>query len=154
MDRIPPDRLWIGHAGDSRNHPQLLENGIEAIVQVAIEERAIQAPPELIALRFPMTDAGGSQAELMHLAIITVANLIQARIPTLVCCAAGMSRSPAIAAAALSVAHREPPESSLRRVARYRRTDVSPQLWSEILQIISSWPPGCDSSGYQNPFDG
>ena len=151
MDQISPHRLWIGHAGDSRNYLQLLESGIEAVVQVALEELPLQPPRELVYLRFPLSDGGCNPAELIHLAIIAVANLIQARVPTLICCAAGMSRSPAIAAAALAVANRQTPESSLGHVVRYRRADVSPGLWSEILEVLSSRAGGLETSKSQNP---
>jgi len=151
MDQVPPDRLWIGHAGDSKNYSHLLEIGIEAVVQVALEELPLQPPRELVYLRFPLSDGGCNPAELIHLAIIAVANLIEARVPTLICCAAGMSRSPAIAAAALAVANRETPESSLRRVVRYRRADVSPVFWSEILEVLSSRTGGLERSEVQKP---
>ncbi len=150
MNQIHPHRLWIGHAGDSRNYPHLLEMGIEAIIQVAIEELPLQPPRELVYMRFPLADGGG-QAELLNLAITAVASLIASRVPTLISCAAGMSRSPAIAAAALAVANRSTPESSLREVARYRRADVSPGLWSEILEVLSSRNNGCETAEKRNP---
>jgi protein-tyrosine phosphatase len=151
MDQIPPHRLWIGHAGESRNYSHLLESGIKAVVQVALEELPLQPPRELVYLRFPLSDGGCNHAELIHLAIIATANLIQSRVPTLICCAAGMSRSPAIAAAALSVANRETPESSLSHVVRYRRADVSPGLWSEILEVLFSRNGGLETAGIQIP---
>jgi hypothetical protein len=95
MDQIPPHKLWIGHAGDSRNYSLLLESGIKAVVQVALEELPLQPPREFVYLRFPLSDGGCNPAELIGLAIIAVANLIQSRVPTLISCAAGMSRSPA-----------------------------------------------------------
>jgi protein-tyrosine phosphatase len=151
MDQILPHRLWIGHAGDSRNYPHLLEIGIEAIIQVAIEELPLQPPRELVYMRFPLADGGGCQAELINLAITAVASLIVSGVPTLISCAAGMSRSPAIAAAALAVANRSTPELSLREVARYRRADVSPGLWSAILEVLSSRSDGCETAETRNP---
>ncbi len=150
MDRIPPHRLWIGHAGDSRNDSQLLEHGIEAVVQVALEEAPLQPPREIVYLRFPLTDGGHDQTELINLAIIALAALIQSHVPTLICCAAGMSRSPGIAAAAISVANRETPESSLKHVCRFRRADVAPGLWAEILNVLSSRIDTSDKAGGQN----
>ena len=55
-----------------------------------------------------MSTSAGSRTTA--LAIATLANLIRRRSPTLVCCGAGMSRAPAVAAAALSVASRETPD--------------------------------------------
>ena len=139
MDRIAPYLLWIGHAGDGGDGPRLFENGIRAVVQVALEEPPLKPPRELVYPRFPLVDGGGNGGPLLRLTIFTVANLIEARVPTLVCCGAGMSRSPAVAAAALAVVGGEPPEACLRRVLAGRRGDVSPGLWSEILGVLS--PP-------------
>jgi protein-tyrosine phosphatase len=151
MDRIHPHRLWIGHAGDSRNYSQILESGIKAVVQVAFEELPLQPPRELAYLRFPLVDGDCNDANLISLAIIAVTTLIKSRVPTLVCCAAGMSRSPAIAAAALAVANGDSLESSLSHVARYRRADVSPALWSEIRELLSSQPGGVESQDTRDP---
>ena len=60
------------------------------------------------------------------------------KIPTLVCCGAGMSRSPAIVAAALALVERAPFEDCLRRVARHHPSDVSPGLWSEVVKLPSA----------------
>lgn len=144
MDQIPPHRLWIGHAGDSRNYSQLLESGIKAVVQLALEELPLQPPRDFTYLRFPLVDGDCNAAGLIDLAILAVATLIKSRVPTLVCCAAGMSRSPAIAAGALAVATQETPESSLIHVAQYRRADVSPGLWSQILEALTSSAGGVE----------
>ena len=47
-----------------------LKAGIEAIVQVALEELPLQPPRELVYLRFPLSDGGCNHAELINLAII------------------------------------------------------------------------------------
>jgi protein-tyrosine phosphatase len=137
MDQIGPHRLWVGHAGDGRNYEQLFAIGIEAVVQVAIEEEPLVVPRELVYLRFPVVDGGGNRTQVLRSAVTAVSTLIVDQIPTLVCCGAGMSRSPAIAAAGLAFAYRISPESCLNEVARYRRGDVSAGFWSEILEILT-----------------
>ena len=94
-------------------------------------------PRDLIYCRFPLLDGAGNDANLLELAINTLAGLIRMRIPTLVCCDMGLSRSPAVAAAALALAaHREAPEDCLQRVTQEHRSDVSPGLWSEITHLL------------------
>ena len=140
MDQILPHQLWVGHAGDGRNSTQLLTCGIKSIVQVAFEDPPLAPPRELVYLRFPLIDGGGNKVHMLKLTIVSVASLVEYGVPTLICCGSGMSRSPAIAAAALAVANRKSPESCLHEVIRSRRGDVSPGLWSEIVVALCSLP--------------
>ena len=138
MNQIVPHNLWVGHAGDGRDYRQMLDAGIKALVQVAIEESPNQPPRELIYLRFPLLDGLDNQPDLLSLAITTTARLVQSHLPTLVCCGAGMSRAPLIAAAGLCVAHGEPLETCVQQVAHQHRCDVSPGLWSEVRAIVAT----------------
>ena len=138
MDQIIPCPLWVSHAGDGRDYRSSLDAGIKALLQVAIEEPALQPPRELIYCRFPLLDGIDNPPEMLSLAIATAASLIRAHVPTLICCGAGMSRAPLIAAAGIAVAHGEPLESCLQQVARCHRCDVSPGLWSEVRATLSS----------------
>jgi hypothetical protein len=70
------------------------------------------------------------------LAVRTVAALIGAGIPTLVCCGAGMSRAPAVAATALAEARGGSPGAWLERVTEHHPSDVSPALWGELVAIL------------------
>src|SRR5262249_55058121 len=110
MNQILPYPLWPGHAGDRKNFQQIFPRDIRAIVQLAVEEPPYQLPRELIYCRFPLSDGTGNETGLLHSAISTVALLLRQELPTLVCCSAGMSRSPAVAAAALARLHQEPPD--------------------------------------------
>jgi protein-tyrosine phosphatase len=138
MNQITPQPLWLGHAGAVADFRRVFDAGIKALVQLATEELPDQPPRELIYCRIPLVDGTGNRAELLYLAISTVATLVKMRIPTLVYCGAGMSRAPAIAAAALGMVHQEPPEEWLNRVARHHHTDVSPGLWREITGLLPS----------------
>src|SRR5437879_5630448 len=116
MNQIKPYPLWLGHAGDRRDFRPALDAGIQALVELSREEPPADPPRELIYCRFPLLDGAGNDENLLELAINTLAGLIRKRIPTLVCCDMGLSRSPAVAAAALALAaHRETPEDCLQR---------------------------------------
>jgi protein-tyrosine phosphatase len=136
MNQIKPYPLWLGHAGDARNFRSVLDVGVQALVDLSREEPPVEPPRELIYCRFPLLDGAGNDEGLLHLAISTLASLIRMRIPTLVCCDFGLSRSPAVAAAALAVAHEEAPEACLQRVVEHHHGDVSPGLWSEITHVL------------------
>ncbi len=141
MDQVHPHLVWIGHAGDGRNHEAIRERGIRAVVQLALEEPSLAPPREIVYLRFPLHDGGGNPRDVLEAAIAAAAGLIALEIPTLICCAAGMSRAPALTAAALARANQEPPEACLALVLKSRRGDVSPRLWAEILEILEARNP-------------
>jgi protein-tyrosine phosphatase len=141
MNQILPHGLWIGHAGDDRDFRKLFDAGIEAVVELAAEEPPTALPRELISCRFPLVDGPGNRVALLTLAIQTLAALLRSRVPTLVCCGGGMSRSPALAAAALSVAFGETPEACLKAVVLHHPGDVSPGLWNEVKQVLATARP-------------
>ncbi len=136
MEQIHPHSLWVGHAGDGRDFRRLFAAGIEAVVQLAAEEPPLHPPRDLVVCRFPLADGPGNRPEMLSLAVQTVAHLLALRVPTLVCCGAGASRSPAVAAAALAVAYGKPPDDMLRLVAGQHRTDVSPGFWGEVKEQL------------------
>ncbi len=138
MTQILPHQLWLGHADDVRDFPRIFEAGIQASVQLAAEEPVLQAPRELIHVRIPLLDGPGNRAEFLTLAIQTVAALLTLRVPTLVCCGAGMSRAPCIAAVALAMTTGEPPAQALRRIGEQRPCDVSPGLWDEVIDLAAT----------------
>ncbi len=135
MDRIEPYELWVGHAGDGRAYQEAAHRGIRAIVQVAITELPLQPPREFIYCRIPLLDGCGNDSGLLQLAISSVVTLLQNGVPTLVCCAAGMSRSPAIAAAAIAMTENLDLDECLKRVTNFRVADVSPGLWEDVRRI-------------------
>jgi protein-tyrosine phosphatase len=135
MTHIEPYPLWLGHEGDGRDFRQLFGAGIQAIVQLAIEVPPLQPPREMTYLRFPLYDGPGNDADLLALAIDTLAALLRTGTPTLVCCSAGMRRTPAVAAMALARAHGQSPEEHLERIARQHPTDVSPAFWKEVRRF-------------------
>jgi hypothetical protein len=140
MNEILPGLLWLGHAGHGRDYRKLFDTGVKALVELAAEEPPSQPPRELIYCRFPVLDGPGNDLKLLALATRTVATLLHNQVPTLVCCSGGMSRSPAVTAAALALLQEEPPEECLQRITAHHPSDVSPGLWSEIIGYLSSVP--------------
>ncbi|MCI0637488.1 MAG: dual specificity protein phosphatase family protein [Gemmataceae bacterium] len=138
MRQILPHSLWLGHAGDGRDFRLIVDTGIRAVVQLAAEEPVLQLPRELAYCRFPLVDGLDNERKLLSLAVTTVANLLEKNVPTLVCCGAGMSRSPAIAAAALSMVFQEAPDECLKNIAEHFPADVAPVLWKEIRDLLDA----------------
>ena len=138
MRQILPHPLWLGHAGDGRDYRRLLDIGIQAIVLFALEEPPLQPPRDLICCRFPLIDGTGNDAVLLSLAVTTVATLLERRVATLLCCGAGLSRSPVIAAAALATASRQEPDECLKQVAEHHPADVLPGLWAEVKRVLTA----------------
>lgn len=136
MNQIKPHSLWLGHSGEGGDFQQVFNADIKALVHLAAEDAALHPPRDLIYCRVPLVDGGGNRAEALFLAISTVATLLKLRVSTLVFCGAGMSRAPAIAAAALGMVHQEPPEEYLQRVSEHHASDVSAGLWSEVTRLL------------------
>ena len=124
--------LWIGHVGDVRDPRALLNSGIRAVVDLAVNEPPAVLPRELIYCRFPLIDGVGNPSWLLHLAIDCVANFLRSGIPILVYCGAGMSRSPCIAAAAIADIRGCQADDALLCVAKSGSVDVAPGLWAEV----------------------
>jgi hypothetical protein len=140
MNQIEPYPVWIGHGGEGHDFQHLFDAGIEAVVELAVEEPSFPSRRDMIACRFPLIDGVGNPPHVLALAIRTVAALIAARVPLLICCGEGMSRAPAIAAAALATIEQVPPEECLKRVTHHHPSDVSPGLWSEVCQAVPRSP--------------
>ncbi|HEV3168665.1 MAG TPA: dual specificity protein phosphatase [Isosphaeraceae bacterium] len=138
MYQLPGYPLWIGHAGEGRDLAHLLDEGIEAIVQLASEEPPLDTPRDLIYCRFPLTDGADNPSQLLTMAAHTVAELLARRVPTFVCCSLGMSRSPVIVAAALALETHEAPEVCLKRVLVHHPGDVSAALWNNMFELLPS----------------
>lgn len=138
MIQIEPHSLWLGHAGDCRDATTVLGAGIRAVVQLAIEEPPAQFPREIIFARIPLHDGSDNTADSLRLAITTVHHLLVARIPTLLCCSAGLRRSPAIAACVLARISGQTPTESLARIQILFSTDISPALWRDLMACCST----------------
>lgn len=129
------ETLWIGNAFEARDMRGVLAAGIKAVVDVAIDEPPITATGELICIRVPLIDGSGNSDESLQLAIATASQLVQAKVPTLIACSAGMSRSPLIAAAALTLSAQTTLSDELRRVVEAGPCDISPTLLSDVRRV-------------------
>lgn len=133
MRQISPYPLWIGHVGDVRDIRRLRESGIEALIDLAINEPPSTFARDMICCRFPIDDGGGNPRWMLCAAIETTAHLLRAERTTVVFCSAGMSRSPSIAATALSLVTGRLPADCLREIASSGPTDVAPALWAACM---------------------
>jgi hypothetical protein len=134
MHRILELPLWFGNARDAADVRRVMDAGVEAVVQVAAEEPPLTLPRDLIYCRIPLLDGADNPPKLLELAIAVTAHLLQTRTPTLVCCSSGLSRSPALTAAALARCRpgEGDAEAWLAKIAAHHRLDVSPALWNEL----------------------
>lgn len=137
MRQISPFALWLGHVGDTRDWRAVFDVGVQAIVDLAGNEPPATPPRELIYCRFPLVDGAGNSAQLLDAAVATLEHFLRTNIPVLVYCSAGLSRSPAVTAAALARKTGQSLDESLAVVQRSGPADVSPGLWASLQ---CSWP--------------
>ena len=133
MRQVADLPLWIGTARDARDIRGVLDLGIEAVVDLAMDEPPIPTTRELVYLRFPLVDGEGNPPWLLRLAVDAVIGLLTAGVSTLVACSAGASRSPAVAAMAMAKWQRIRPQEALTRIGH---GDVSPALWREVVKLV------------------
>jgi protein-tyrosine phosphatase len=128
--------LWVGHAGDLRDVREVLAAGVEAVVEVADSEPLAALPRDLVRLRFPLSDGGDNPVWLLRLAADSVAALLGAGVPVLVCCSAGMSRSVCVAAAGVARAEGRQLTEALAGVVGDGPADVSPGLLGQFREAL------------------
>ena len=138
MRQISTHLLWLGNAGDERDWQRVLDIGIQAVVQLDAEEPVLKLPRDLVYCHFPLVDGPGNDPKRLQLAITTVANLLEKKVPTLVVSGAGLSRSPVIAAAAIATVFQQPADECLKQVAEHFPADVAPALWDEVKKVVEA----------------
>ncbi|QDT92656.1 dual specificity protein phosphatase family protein [Gimesia algae] len=136
MRVILPNLLWIGNTRDVHDVKNVLDLGIAAIIDLALEEPAVTLTRDIIYCRLPLIDGTENQPVVLETAVKTVARLIREEVPTLVACSAGMSRSPAIVAAALSQVRDTDFETELKQLAENHPSDVAPGLWNDLQELL------------------
>lgn len=137
MREIISDKLWLGNATDVRNVDAVMENGILAVVDLAYEQAMPTYPRSIAYCRFPLIDGQQNSRDILRVATESLASMLKAEIPTLVCCGAGMSRSPAVAAAAMSALSGGNPDDRLREIMTGHPHDVSPTLWRDVRKVCN-----------------
>lgn len=141
MREIFPELLWIGNARDARDVTGVLDRGITAVVDLALEEPPIQFPRDIVYCRLPLLDGDENHPAVLQTALTTVARFLEGELPTLVACSGGMSRSPAVVAGALSLAQACPFAEALQQIAETGPCDVAPGLWNEIQKLLEEGEP-------------
>ena len=141
MREIIPNQLWIGNAGDGRDPARLLQNGVVAVINLAAEEPSPVLPRSMIYCHFPLMDGAQEDQAALRVAIQTVASLLKNQVPTMVYCGAGMSRSPAVVAAALSIVQEGSPDEKLKEIVTGHPHDVSPHLWEAVQRACCGTAP-------------
>ena len=138
MHQLAPYRLWVGNRGDLADLRRLQDEGVRGVLDLAREEPLPRLSRDLLYCRFPLIDGAGNDPWLLVSAISMAAHLIKLELPTLVACSTGISRGPAIVAAALGSVTLRPPAACLRFVTGRAPHDVNPGLWKEITEVASS----------------
>jgi len=137
MREIIPGRLWLGNARDARDPARLCEAGIAAVISLAVEELSPILPRTMTYCHFPIMDGAQECEGVLSVAVQAVVALLRNQVPTLVHCGAGMSRSPAVVAAALTIVDGGSPEDRLRQIVSGHPHDVSPQLWEAVKSVVA-----------------
>lgn len=130
--------LWIGNARDARDVKAVLDLGIAAVIDLAREEPPIPFPREIVYCRLPLIDGEENNPAILQTALETTTRFIQSDVPTLVACSGGMSRSPAIAAAALSNINGIRFADAIEQIAADGPCDVAPGLWNQIQTLLET----------------
>jgi hypothetical protein len=134
---IHPDRLFIGNAIDARDLRTLYDNRIAAVVDLAVNEVPAQLARDMIYGRIPINDGDGNPIAILDTAVRCVVMLMKNDIRSLVACSAGMSRSPAVAAAAIAILTGRSADDCLTAIATNAPHDVSPVLWSRVKLVCN-----------------
>ncbi|MEO8268463.1 MAG: protein phosphatase [Aureliella sp.] len=145
MISIHPKLLWLGHALDAREPRALYDAGIKAVVDLAFAESPAVLPRDFIYCRFPLLDGGGNEPAVLRLALQTIVNLLDARLPTLVACSVGMSRSPTLAAFALSAHLHSKPKEVVLRISELKSLEINGALWNDVSTVYQSLELGKNS---------
>ncbi len=135
MHEALPNKLWIGNSRDARDLRSLYDHQISAVVDLAINEPPAQLAHEMVYVRVPLTDGDDNDDERIAMAIRSILLLLDQDFRILVACSAGMSRSPAIAAAALALITKQSPEDCLLSITSGSPHDVSPSFWSAVKSV-------------------
>jgi atypical dual specificity phosphatase len=138
MHQILPHTLWIGSTGDIRDWRHLYDLGIRAVVQLAYEEAPLSLPHDFVACRIPLVDGEDNPAEILALAITTLTHFLERKFACLVCCQAGLSRSPAVAAAALARLTHQSFTACLNDIAKHHHHAVHPGLRAQVQALCES----------------
>lgn len=138
MREVIPSQLWIGGAGDIVDPKSLYEAGVAAILHLAASTLPTTLSREIVYCRVPLIDSAENSPERLKFAIETGVSLVTNQVPTLIACSAGMSRSPSIASAVLSVVRQERADEVLKEIVGHSPADISPGLWEAVKTVVET----------------
>ena len=136
MRQIKPYRIWVGNIVDARDLRAILDQRIQVIVDLAANELPSTITRDLAYIRCPLLDASGNPQWQVRMAVEAVWRLLQANVPTLVYCSAGMSRTPAIVAAAIALESQRPLADCLQEITANVPHDVSAGLIADVQGVL------------------
>jgi protein-tyrosine phosphatase len=128
--------VWVGNVTDARDLRSVLDQNIQAIVDLAANELPPPLTRDLAYVRCPLLDASGNPPWMVCLAVETVWRLLHAKVPTLVYCSAGMSRTPAVVAAALALETSRTLADCLQEITANVPHDVSAGLIADLQSAL------------------
>jgi protein-tyrosine phosphatase len=127
--------LFISNAIDARDLRQLYDRGIAAVVDLAANEEPAQLGRDHINCRFPLHDDGSNAPQLIWAAFECLRSLILNDFRTLAACSAGMSRSPVVASAAISLLSAVSLEDAIAAIILDAPHDVSPAFLTSVASV-------------------
>jgi hypothetical protein len=137
VDCLLDDYLQVDNRSNARDLKYIYDNEFAAVVDLALDEPPAQLGRDIMYFRVPIVDGAGNSRASIETAILCVSTLLKNSQKTMVACSHGMSRSPVIAAAGMSLFLNEDPDICLSAVSKQRRLDVSPDLWLLTKDILA-----------------
>lgn len=128
-------QLFVGDAISARDLKQIYDHEIAAVLDLAANESPAVLGRDIIYCRFPISDDGSNDDALLSAVIEYSINLLEHNFRTLVACSAGMSRSPIIAASAMSIVRRVPLDETILAITANAPRDVSPSFFASVQKI-------------------
>jgi len=135
MHKVPDYPLWLGNEGDIQDIRAVFSQGIEVLVDLAAHEPPRHLPRETLYCHIPLIDGPDNPPWLVQLAVGTVMHLLKSNVPALVYCGGGVSRSPCIAAAAISLIRGCSVPEALTHLSQSEAMDINPGLLAEVQRI-------------------
>ena len=130
--------LFIGDAISARDLKQIYDHSFRAVIDLAANEPPAVLGRDIIYCRFPMSDDGSNELAVISTAIVCLKSFLDSEFRTLVACSAGMSRSPLIGAAAISLLTEDSLRECLLHSAADAPHDVSPSLFACVERVCET----------------
>lgn len=138
------DNIYIGDKQDAKDSENLSENNIDTVISL-IDENIVDRNHlnQRCYRSFPLLDDGANPQEQIDAAIYNVAGEIESDSNFLVHCAAGVSRSPVILAAALALVENKSFEEALIYMKdNCSQVTIHPDLADQVRNSIDRYRNG------------